>query len=76
MKLIRKLIRKLSHKKVDSYNRKSVIQYDDKGIVKKYKSINEAARENKYSKSHISECCNNKRKNAYGYYWKFCGDDK
>lgn len=48
-----------------------IVQYK-KGIpIKKYKTINEIQREKGYSKGHISECLNGKRKTAYGYEWKY-----
>jgi hypothetical protein len=52
---------------------KAIIQYDLQGnFVKEWKSGTEAALFlNKKSTSAICECCQNKRKTAYGYKWKY-----
>lgn len=51
---------------------KAVTQYDLKGIkIKEYHSISAAQKETKTAHSCISECCNNKRKTANGFIWKF-----
>ena len=51
---------------------KEVTQYKKDGtFVKTYASTAEAARTLNSSPSHIAECCNGKRKTAYGYIWKY-----
>ncbi len=40
-------------------------------IIEKYRSTREAARMTGVSCSHISECCNKKRKSIGGYIWKY-----
>ena len=60
-----------SLKKIQKNNEKSVLQYDLNGnFIKEWESIKEAKKELKVS-SHISCCCNGKRKTAGGYIWKF-----
>ena len=43
----------------------------DNKLVKEYPSVGEAARQNGWSQSHISNCCLGKRKSAYGYRWEY-----
>lgn len=51
---------------------KTVYQYTMDGeLVKEYPSVNEAARQNSYDRSNITNCCNGKRKTAHGYKWKY-----
>ena len=42
----------------------------------KYESIISAAKINNLSDSHISQCCNGKRKSCGGYKWKRIMEDK
>ena len=51
---------------------KSVIQYSlDGKFIKEWPSIIQIERDLGFSKGNISQCCNGKRKSAYGYVWKF-----
>ena len=54
---------------------KKCVQLDLKGnILKTFNCVSEAARYIKKSNSHICNCCNGKRKTAYGYRWKYMVD--
>ena len=56
---------------------KCVIQISPDGkLIKKYSSINEAARETGFNKKYISFCCNGKIENYKGYKWIFYNDYK
>lgn len=51
---------------------KSVLQYDKKGnFIKRYDTLREAMKETGTLESKISLVCNNHRKTAGGYIWKF-----
>lgn len=52
---------------------KSVLQIEFKTnqIIAEYPSTQEAARKLNMCQSTISECCNGKRKTAYGYKWRY-----
>jgi hypothetical protein len=51
---------------------KNIIQYNKQMIfIKEWKSAFEAGASLNKQSSAISECCNGKRKSAYGYIWKF-----
>lgn len=51
---------------------KQVVMLDLKGnIITTYPSIAEINKQLNYKKSAICECCNQKRKTAYGYNWKY-----
>jgi len=51
---------------------KNIIQYDKQmTFIKEWKSASEAGIVLNKQASAISECCNGKRKSAYGYIWKF-----
>lgn len=53
----------------------SILQYDlNNNFIKEWKRMNDAIRY--YNNYHISDCCNNKRKTASGYIWKFKFDIK
>lgn len=53
-------------------NEKMVLQYDKNSkFIKEWNSIKEAGNSLNIQRSHISECCNNKRKTAGNYIWKF-----
>lgn len=55
---------------------KEVNQYTlDGKFIHKYNSATEVERLIKISASHISECCNSKRKSAGGYIWKYESED-
>lgn len=59
--------------KIIEKSSKKVLQYDINGAyINEYKSISEASKEvGLKNGSHIGSCCNNKRKTAGGYKWKF-----
>lgn len=64
------------NKRINRINRKDlskrVYQYDlDNNFIKKWESVMEIQRQLKYYSSAISECCNGKRRIAYGYIWKY-----
>lgn len=50
---------------------RKIIQYKNGIPIHKYRTVNEIQRKAGYSKGHISECLNFKRKTAYGYEWKY-----
>jgi len=52
---------------------KQVIQIDPITLnaVNEFESLSDAARKTEANQSHISRCCNNKRKLAGGFKWKF-----
>lgn len=51
---------------------KRILQYDlNNTFIKEFVSISDAERETKIRHSNISECCNNKRKRAGKFIWKF-----
>jgi len=52
--------------------KKKIFQFDlDGNFIKEWNSISEASSILNISNGHISQCCNNKRKQAGGYMWKF-----
>ena len=54
---------------------KGVEQYDLQGnFIKKWVSASQASRKLKINQKNISLCCNNKRKTAGGYIWRFSND--
>lgn len=58
----------VNHKKLS----KPVRQYDKDGVfIQEYPSTREVNRIFGYCHSHIQECCNGKRKQAYGYIWRY-----
>lgn len=51
---------------------KTVFKYDkDNNLLQSYPSLQQATRETKINQSHISQCCNNKRKTAGGFVWRY-----
>ena len=56
-----------------SSNKKSISQYTKDGIfISSFESAHDAARANNIKgSSHITECCNGKRKTCGGYIWKY-----
>lgn len=68
-----KLFKKHSNHKLRGkwYTQKEVEQYKNGKLIKTYNSATEVARKKGYAKAHISECCNGKRKTAYGYEWRY-----
>jgi len=56
---------------------KSVLQYDLNGnFIQTWKSLMDIHRTLGFSYSHISQCCNGKRKTANGFIWKYKNDDE
>jgi len=53
------------------YTQKEVEQYKDGKLIAIYNSACEVQRTLGYAKGHIVECCNGKRRTAYGYEWKY-----
>lgn len=65
---IRKSQKQLNHKNKS----KVVLQYSlDGTFIKEWKSTMDVRRNLGFCQSHISECCRNIIKSAYGYLWKF-----
>jgi group I intron endonuclease len=70
---------KLGKLKSDSYKQKisiikskPILQYDlQNNFIKEWSSATEAGKFLNKKNSAISECCNNKRKSAYNFIWKF-----
>lgn len=60
-------------KKGDKHpNSKPIIQLTKEGdFVKKYGCIMDCEREMEFNNSNICECCNGKRKSAYGFRWVY-----
>ena len=51
---------------------KAILQYTiNMVLIKEYKSLSEVHEKFGYSEGNISMCCNNKRKIAYGYIWRY-----
>lgn len=51
---------------------KKILQFDSDGnFIKIWNNINQIKEELHIKGSHIQDCCNNKRKKAYGYIWKY-----
>ena len=51
---------------------KAVLQFTKNGeFIKEWPSTRQIERDLGFSQGNISECCNGKRKSAYGYIWKF-----
>ena len=51
---------------------KPVLQFTLEDIlIKEYPSTHQAYRETGFANQHISDCCNGKRKTAYGFKWKY-----
>lgn len=57
--------------KIAEANSIPIIQYNDNGYSKEWKSINIASRELGYSAGNISACCLGKRQTHKGYKWMF-----
>lgn len=59
-------------RKRESGHKKPILQYTlDNMFVSEYVSTKEASRQTKINKGNISQCCNQKRKSAGGYIWKY-----
>ena len=68
--------KKLSENHKGKYNTKcskSVLQIDKNTnqVIAEFPSMMEVERQLGYSKGNICQCCNGKRKSAYGYIWKY-----
>lgn len=58
--------------KIASSHKKKVLQYTlDGDFLREFESLHEISRMLGFSVPNISACCNNRRKNAFGYIWKF-----
>lgn len=58
--------------KIREQNSKAVLQYSLYGVfIKEWKSVTQASKELNISHSHISECCNGKRKTCGNFMWRF-----
>jgi hypothetical protein len=56
---------------------KNVVQLTKDGIlIASYPSTHEVQRQTGYNHSNICDCCNGKRKSAYGYIWRYSFKDK
>ena len=72
---------KIRQKQINSWkngrkspNSKKIGQYDKKdNLINTFDSISDAYRAG-FKSSHISECCNGKRKTTLGYKWRFLND--
>lgn len=63
---------KETREKILEAKRKPVIQYSKNGEkIAEYISAVEAENLTSIGRSHISQCCNGKRKTAGGYVWRF-----
>jgi group I intron endonuclease len=76
----RKKMSELSDDEIKTYRnkegfvkkRKIVLQFSlDNELIKEWESLQEIKRNLNFHPSHISKCCNKKRKTAYGYEWRF-----
>jgi hypothetical protein len=62
----------IAAKKAKEKLSKKICKYDkEMNKLKEYYSINDAAKDVNKNHSHISQCCNFKRKTAYGFIWRF-----
>ena len=55
----------------NKYTSKKVIQLKNGNIVNTFLSTRDAARVGKFNSSHVSECCNGKRKTCNGFVFKY-----
>jgi group I intron endonuclease len=63
---------KLKITRFNKHLNKPIIQYNKQGIfIKEWINATEAAKNLNKASVAISECCNEKRKSAYGFVWKF-----
>ena len=63
---------KSRRKKLLNKRGKKIAQLDNnKQIIKIFPSLMQTVRELKLNKSHLSQCCNGKRKTTGGYYWQY-----
>ena len=65
-------IERSTKKRINGKYSKPVLQFTlDNILVKEYPSIRQAERETGFANSNIIKCCNGKRKQAYGYKWRY-----
>ena len=65
-------IERCTKKRINGKKSKPVLQFTLDGIlIKEYASIRQVERETGFANSNIVNCCNGKRKQAYGYKWKY-----
>lgn len=50
---------------------RAVLQYKNEDLIKEYSTLSEAGICNGFSIGTIGDCCRGKRKQAYGYVWKY-----
>ena len=69
---IQRMLQHSNWKKANEKTSKAVLCFTKQGkLIAEYSSSNEASRQTKINQSNISLCCNNKRKSAGKYLWKF-----
>lgn len=67
-----KISAKLKGRYINGPLAKAVLQYDKSGnLIKEWPSTIEVQRQTGFAQSSISECCQGKRKSAYGYIWHY-----
>lgn len=64
--------RKNNFKRIGTNPKRKVKQYDLQGnLIKQWESVTEATKALKIQSSHISECCNGKRKTTKNFIWRY-----
>lgn len=57
-------------------NNKTVLQFDiNNNFLREYQSVKHACEKSCYKPSNISACCRGEHKTAYGYVWKYKGEN-
>ena len=65
-------IQRINEKNTNGKLSKPVIQYTKTGeFIKEWRSTWDVQRNLGYGQGHISDCCRDKRKSAYGFVWKY-----
>lgn len=60
----------------NDWNKKSIVQLSlDYKFICQYDSIIEAAKKINKNHSHITQCCQKKRRTAYGYIWRYIDEN-
>lgn len=68
---------KVSKAKINGKTAKQVQQYSlDGTYIQSFQSTKEIERELGFDNCHICECCNDKRKTAYGFIWKYKNEEQ
>jgi len=68
---------KVSKAKINGKTAKQVQQYSlDGNFIQSFQSTQEIQRELGFANCHICECCNGKRKTAYGFIWKYKNEEQ